>query len=164
MALINRILVPVDFSAGSRAALRYAASIAEKFDASIEAFHVWEPLPYVAPSQMVWMGSEPDEFWKQYKVAAEERLSLLVRTEVPAAAERVALRVEAGYPSGSILDRLDTEAFDMVVMGTRGLTGLKHLLLGSVAERVVQRAKCPVLTLHAPPKEEEGEEGAGKSA
>lgn len=149
MPIIKRILVPYDFSHGASAALRYAVSLAEAVNASIELLHVWEPGPYVDPTLMLAAGGRANDLSAQYTKDANERLAKAIADKAASIAERVAPMVIAGYPSTTIVRHADDGNFDLVVMGTRGLTGLKHLLLGSVAERVVQRCNKPVLTLHA---------------
>ncbi len=150
MSLIKSILVPYDFSDGAAAALRYAASLADALDADIQLLHVWEPGPYVDPTQVLAVGGRASELQAQYTKAAEDRLKKAIAEHAESISARVKPHVVAGYPSSTIVERAEHGNFDLVIMGTRGLTGLKHLLLGSVAERVVQRCSKPVLTLHAP--------------
>jgi nucleotide-binding universal stress UspA family protein len=158
MMPIRRILVPVDFSEGSRAALRYAAGLAESFGATIEALHVWEPAPYITPSQLMWMSSEPASFWARVHEDLERQLEAMVDAELGKTDTVVERRVLAGYVSESILRAIETSGADLVIMGTHGRTGLRHILLGSVAERVVRLSTRPVLTMRVPRGAEEGAE------
>jgi nucleotide-binding universal stress UspA family protein len=147
---IQRILVPVDFSEGSRAAVRYAVFLAETFGASIDVMHVWEPTPYVPAHQLGWLGNETRSFWQQMSDALGRQLDELLRDVAPDTTVRIDRRVEAGYVAESILHKLERGEHDLVVMGTHGRTGLRHVLLGSVAERIVRLSPTPVLTVRVP--------------
>jgi nucleotide-binding universal stress UspA family protein len=150
----KHILVPVDFSEGSRAALRYAAMLADKLGARLEVLHVWEPSPYVAPTQLVWIGDQALSFWSRATAQLGAQLDELVREEVPQAAHPIATRVEPGHVPYSILEQLRAQPYEMCVVGTHGRTGISHLVLGSVAERIVRHAPCPVLTVRLPAGEQ----------
>jgi nucleotide-binding universal stress UspA family protein len=147
----RRILVPVDFSACSKAALDYAMNIAERLGASVDVLHVWEPPHYITPETVVYIPGEPGQSLSQYarsqaNRAMEELLSSARRDHGPS----LSGRIEAGQAVGVILEHAKGDAFDLIVMGTHGRTGLSHLLVGSVTERVVRRAPCPVLTIRVP--------------
>ena len=150
MSDIRTILVPIDFSLGSRAALRHAAMIAERFGARIQLLHVWEPSPVVAPNQMAWVGGDADTFWRELSGDLKKRIDALVADEVPHLRHDINVAVEAGYVAHSIVRHVERGSYDLVVMGTHGRTGLSHLLLGSVAERVVRMSPTPVLTVRVP--------------
>jgi nucleotide-binding universal stress UspA family protein len=147
MSKIARILVPVDFSDGSKAALAHALVFAKQFDGVVEAMHIWEPSPYLAPSQLIWLQGEPKAYADHIQEELAEQLDNVVKEVAGDDASRVEPTVRAGYASHNIIKALDEGDFDLVVMGTHGRTGLKHLLMGSVAERVVRMAPCPVLTV-----------------
>jgi nucleotide-binding universal stress UspA family protein len=149
---IHRILVPTDFSPSARAALEYAAFLASRFGASLDVLHVSEPPGYVGPDTLAFLphagerprGPAPDEV----KQAVEGILARLA--DRPG---QVEVRVESGEPGDAILRAAREGGADLVVMGTHGRTGLSRLLLGSVAEAVLRRASCPVLTIRVPSKE-----------
>ncbi len=152
MPELKRLLVPMDFSEGSRLALRHALELAETFGAAVNALHVWEPSPYLSPDAVVWLKGEQQTFWAHAKHQLQERLQTTVAevvAELPeeAGARPVATEVVSGYTSETILSTIREGGYDMVVMGTRGRTGLSHVLLGSVAERIVRMASCPVMTI-----------------
>jgi nucleotide-binding universal stress UspA family protein len=143
---ITRILVPMDFSAPSDRALRYAATLAGRLGASVELFHVvedpfmsgaWGSETYVPDIQQLLDGLIAD---------ASERLSTL-KSSLADKNVPVTTRVERGRPAHTIVERANAGGFDLIVMGTHGRTGLSHLIMGSVAERVVRNASCPVLTV-----------------
>ncbi len=153
MHKISAILVPVDFSDSSLAALEQALLFAERFDARVEVLHVWELPAYVRPDLVVWIAGSEEHRKPMTDVAearAEEEMDSFLR-KVPAGPRaRITERLVGGDPVDVILRLSQDEPFDLVVMGTHGRTGLGHLLLGSVAERVVRGAGCPVLTVRAP--------------
>jgi len=143
---ISRILVPVDFSTHSDQALRYAASLARRLGASLELLHVVEdPFMAGAWSSEVYFPNVT-ELLDSMIADARRRLSDLKDVVAP---ERVPIStvVLKGRPAPAILEHAKGGHFDLVVMGTHGRTGLAHLFMGSVAEAVVRRAPCPVLTL-----------------
>jgi universal stress protein A len=143
---ITHILVPVDFSEHSESAIRYATMLAERLGGTAELLHVVED-PFVsgAWSAEAFSPNIP-ELVDQIVADARLRLDAL---KAAAASEIVTLtaNVVTGQPARAITDRAREGAFDLIVMGTHGRTGLSHLFLGSVAERVVRTAPCPVLTV-----------------
>lgn len=140
---IRRILVPIDFSAQSASVIEWAAHFAEEHGSQIVLLHVYHlPVEF----QQLEGGYLPPDFWARVKADAEQQI------EVHAKALRgrdlkVETRVREGYPGTVIVDEAAALPADLIVIGTHGHTGLKHLLLGSIAERVVQKAPCPVLTV-----------------
>jgi universal stress protein A len=140
MARLSRILVPVDFSAPSDAAVEEAFFIAKRFTASVDLMHVWRPTP--SPDDGVPVSSLTS--FARSDVGREMR-RYLERAEAQGVAARG--RLAYGDPETLILDCAD--GYDLIVMGTRGRSGASHLLKPSVAEHVVRRANVPVLTIHA---------------
>ncbi|HSP78911.1 MAG TPA: universal stress protein [Myxococcaceae bacterium] len=146
----SRILVPVDLTEGSRAIIDYALQLARAFNASIELMHAWEPPQYVAPDLLVSApGWNPQSLEKTALDAARRELESLV-SQVEAPPKFFTQRLEVGEPGAAILRVAEQGGFDLIVMGTHGRRGLPRLLLGSVAQKVIARAPCPVLTLHVP--------------
>lgn len=169
---MKRILVPLDFSLGSRAALRHAVALAERFGARVEVLHVWEPSPVVAPESAAWLGGDADTFWANLAEDLRKRLEALVAEEAPSSTVPIAVEVEPGYVAHTILRKLERGEYDLVVMGTHGRTGLSHVLVGSVAERVVRLSPVPVTTIrvaakkarrHEAPREAATPEGASEA-
>jgi nucleotide-binding universal stress UspA family protein len=148
---ISRILVPVDFSAHSEDALRYAVSLAGRLGASLELLHVVEdPFLSGAWSSELYLpnGAELlDSIVSDAKRRLSDLKDLIVQGRVPAST--VVLK---GPPAPTIIDHAKDGQFDLVVMGTHGRTGLAHLFMGSVAEAVARRAPCPVLTIRQAPR------------
>ncbi len=148
MESMKRILVPVDFSACSRKALDRAVELGSALGASLEVIHVCETPAMVAPDLMVTVPDQPRQTITQWvtQEAAKGLAALLaeVRREGgPPISERIVI--------GRTADEIVKAAAnaDLVVMGTHGRRGLSHLVLGSVAERVVRTCPTPVLTLRS---------------
>jgi nucleotide-binding universal stress UspA family protein len=143
----KRILCPIDFSDASRTALETAAELAKRHGARLTLFHAYPVPGYTFPDGSFVASSKMLE-----ELADAARLHL---EEWKAIATGLGLSgVEAvtavGEPSHEIVAFAKEQATDLVVVGTHGRTGLTHALLGSVAERVVRKAPCPVLTVRPP--------------
>ena len=142
MIEIRRILCPIDFSDHSRRALDHAIAIARWYESTVMALHVFSPTPVAA----VPLVSEP------ILLAPVDRDQLLARTKAFAETESapgVALEavVREGNTAGEILEQAASMQADLLVIGTHGRSGFDRLLLGSVAEKVLRKASCPVLTV-----------------
>jgi nucleotide-binding universal stress UspA family protein len=149
--VIARILVPVDFSPHSERVVAYAIMLASRLGAELEFFNVVEdPFQTGAwPTEI--QVTAYAELMDGFKEQARGHLAPL-RKRAAAAGVEAHTSVLVGRPAAAILDHATTGHFDLIVMGTHGRTGLSHVVIGSVAERVVRRAACPVLTVrHAPP-------------
>jgi nucleotide-binding universal stress UspA family protein len=139
---ISKILVPHDFSEASDAAVRQAVAWAEVLGAKVTLFHVVEPVVY-------------PEFYSVDVMSEELMDSIVVRSEDALKEAADALegnvptntRVEVGRAAETIVDFADPDEFDLVIMATRGLSGLEHVLLGSVAESVLRRCRVPMLAI-----------------
>jgi nucleotide-binding universal stress UspA family protein len=145
---IKRILVPVDFSEPSLAALEYAVSFAKPFKARLTMLFVVEPVYSAVPGFADGATVAMADLLDQQRRSARAQL---VRLEQRYAKRRVKLRalLQTGSAHRAIADAAKQTKTDMIIMATHGRTGLSHLLMGSVAERVVRSATCPVLTLRA---------------
>ena len=141
---IRRICCPVDFSEASSGALDAAAGLARDASASLTLLHV-DPIPGSAiPEAML---ATPPELAHDLSAPADRPLAEWVARAERLGATRVEARRSVGQVAEEILALLAAEPFDLVVVGTHGRRGLGHALLGSVAEQVVRRAPCPVLTI-----------------
>ncbi len=134
-----------------RAALDAALSFAEKFGAAVELLHAWEVPAYLRPDLTVWTGDVGTTLVDHARAEAERGLAAFMEDAMVAGRAGVSSRIVAGTPASAVLDAISKDAPDLVVMGTHGRTGLSHVLLGSVAERVVRASKVPVLTVRPPP-------------
>lgn len=145
MLQLSRVLVPVDFSPDSDRAIVDAIELARAAEAEIDLLHVWR-LP--VQTSMPAAGLVPLEATQAMRDSDQERLDAKV-AEVRGRGVKCAGHLVDGVPSQEIVDAVGRFGTNLIVMGTRGHTGLKHVLLGSVAERVARNAECPVLTVKA---------------
>ena len=142
---LNQILVPTDFSDNARKALLYALRFAEQFGARVTLLHVVEPVAYPAElgSSALWVPLISEEALR--KDAAKKLAALsaaLGRHEI-----KVDTLVRFGLPFHEIAAAAKELRAGLIIVSTHGYTGLKHVFLGSTAERVVRHAPCPVLTV-----------------
>jgi nucleotide-binding universal stress UspA family protein len=143
---VRHILVPVDFSDHAEPVIEWAAHLAEEHDAEVLLLHAYHlPVEF----QQLEGAYLPQDFWDSVKGEAEANLEkYAVGIRELGVAVRVLVR--EGYPATVIEDEAVEQKADLIVIGTHGLSGLKHMLLGSIAERVVQKSPCPVLTVKLP--------------
>jgi len=151
MIVLDRILVPTDFSEASGCALRYGRALSAAFGSALHVLHVVENLVAHAWTAEVYVTALPgllDEVARD----AEKRLAALVtdddRTRFGARAT-----VLTGSPSAEIVRYAQANTIDLIVMGTHGRGVVEHMLIGSVAEKVVRKASCPVLTVRYPQRD-----------
>ena len=144
---IRHILAPTDFSAPARQAVTAAVELAQTFGARLTVLHVMEPPSYLVDSHA--SAHQGPLVLKALEEQAMREVDHLL-TQMPAAQLKIARRVVIGVPYQQITEMAATEPVDLIVMATQGHTGLRHLVLGSVAERVVRLAPCPVLTIRCP--------------
>ena len=144
---IKGILVPVDFSPGSLQALAYAADLAKAFRAELQALFVVEPVLFVVPD---YAGAPSNALIDLINEQRRTARAELARLEQRYARRGVKVRglIQTGRPYEAIGDCAKRSKADLIVMATHGRTGVSRLLMGSVTERVVRTAPCPVLTLH----------------
>ncbi len=158
MLTIRSILHPTDFSAHSEAAFRLACALARDHKALLIVAYV-KP-PEVVIGELYALPPEPEDV----RTTLRDQLS---RLRPPDPAIRVEHRLEEGDPATEIIRLAQEGKCDLIVMGTHGRTGVARLLMGSVAEQVVRKAPCPVLTVKLPLTREPAETpalAAGKSA
>ena len=142
MHTVTRILFPTDFSEDSARAQGYAEEMARRFGATIVVVHVSEAMAVLPGSDMA----------KEEEITAKRELESVART-LSAAKVEARTQLLEGVPYVEILRAADREQCDLIVLGTHGRSGLSFVLIGSVAERVVRKASCPVLTVRHPDRE-----------
>jgi nucleotide-binding universal stress UspA family protein len=145
--VLRRILVPIDFSDRSHAALTYAVALVEQFDAALHLLHIVEAL---VAAEILPRPLDPRE---DVERAIEARAWDDLRGLLPTAdLERLhgELALEWGTPFVEIVRYARAHEIDLIAMGTHGRGGVKQLLMGSVAENVVRSSPCPVLTVRHP--------------
>lgn len=137
----HKILCPTDFSPGSQQALRVAARLANASNAELVLAHSWR-IPDIAFAEFAF----PGDLVRQLADDAERGLSTAVSEAKTLGVARVSSQLTQGTPWEDIVNILEKDAaFDLIVIGTHGRTGLRRVLLGSVAEKVVRHAPCSVL-------------------
>lgn len=146
MIEIRDILAPTDFSDHARIGLRYAVALAERFGATLHLLHVLpDVVTPIGPEPML-LPTVPPEYYQEAEQAA---LAALKEALDPAwgSAPRVLHAVKWGDPVVAIVSYAAEQPIDLITIATHGRSGLSHVLLGSVAERIVREAPCPVLTV-----------------
>jgi universal stress protein A len=142
----TKILCPVDFSPASRAALQVAAQLARESSASLVLAHVFEPSRWVVAGEI----QLAPEVIQGMLEAEEAELASWKTTAMRRGAREVTTRFLTGVAWDQIVGLTrDDPAIDLVVMGTHGRTGLQHVLVGSVAEKVVRHAPCTAMIVRA---------------
>lgn len=143
---IRKILVPLDFSAGAHAALDYAVDLFAAKGVELVVLHVVEPVYYASPADLYGASANLSMLLDEQQRVAREHLAQLGR-KLEKKGVQVRTLLQTGSPFQMIVDTADKLKVDLIVMATHGRTGLSHLLMGSVAEKVVRAARCPVLTV-----------------
>ncbi|HTM45045.1 MAG TPA: universal stress protein [Polyangiaceae bacterium] len=144
MAPFKKILVPVDFSPSSAAALSAAVDFAKRYDAALTVVHVYQPVDFGLPEGFV---SYTPVQLSELLAALNKQLDKAKADAVAAGAPQVDGKLLQGVIASEIVGCAKEGKYDLIVISTHGRTGVGHLLMGSVAEKVVRHATCPVLTL-----------------
>ena len=139
---LKNILVPIDFSECSKKALQYAIPLAREHQAALTLLYVVPPIHSTGEYGAI----DYAEFEANMRVNGEKQLARLSADEVGDDISTKSL-VRVGSPTQEIIETARSLPADLIVISTHGLTGLKHVFLGSVAEHVVQRAPCPVFVV-----------------
>ena len=146
MIRIENIVVPVDFSAHSHEAIETSIALAKTFGAKLHLVHAYHlPFPLGTPDMI----SIPQDFAKAVRDSASRKLETILE-HVTGEGIQGEIHVTGSAPVEAIEVTAEKVGADLIVMGTRGLTGLKHVVLGSVAERTIRTAPCPVMTVKDP--------------
>ncbi len=145
MIEIRSILAPTDFSAHSEQAVRYACGLAARLGAELHLVHILSEIIPAGPDPLL-MPVMPPEYYEENEERARETLSRLLD---PAWGDprSLVMAVRWGSPVEAIVAYAEDLRIDLLVIATHGRTGLSHVLLGSVAERIVRESPCPVLTI-----------------
>ncbi len=141
---VRRILLPTDFSDPARYAQQYAKTLAERFGAELHLLHVVPELT-MPLSDSLWSMTDAEQqlHIRRANIRLPEEVGSQWSKE-----HRTVCAVRVGYTAEEIVKYANECAIDLIVIGTHGMTGLSRLLLGSVAEKIVRLATCPVLTVH----------------
>jgi nucleotide-binding universal stress UspA family protein len=147
MIRLQEILVPVDFSTASDSALNYAQALAETFHARLHVLHVLEDWVLYGG-----LDPAPPEVRVELERSSRENMAKMLSAEAVRAL-RAEMVLKVGSPFVEIVRYAKDQSIDLVVLGTHGHGPIAHMLMGSVAERVVRKAPCPVLTVRHPEHE-----------
>lgn len=140
MLTFRKILVPVDDSEHSRRAFEYALGLAKTQGAYVELLHCYGRIPML-------VGGQEREGIKAACVAEAEKLLAPYAERLRGQGQEPSLLIKEGKPGEVVAREAEAGGFDLIVMGTRGLSDLAGMLLGSTAHRVLSSAKCPVLLI-----------------
>ena len=152
MNTIKTILVPTDFSDASTRALAYARHLADTFGAALHILHVIED-PYLASGYMEMYAAPPADYLVGLEQSAQERLQMQL-SPADKAKYSAALVTRIGTPAHEILAYAGAHTeIDLIVMATGGRGTLSRLMMGSVANKILREAPCPVLTVHPSDRE-----------
>lgn len=142
--MFTKILCPFDFSEPSRFALRAAAQLATDTGAELVVAHAWESPLHPESSELILK----NEFFAPVLKKEEDALAAMKKELEELGAKKVQAKLLFGVPWHAIVEESRKDpTYDVIVMGTHGRSGIKHVLLGSVAERVARHANCPVLLI-----------------
>ncbi len=144
MSLFQKILVPTDFSPHADAALRLACELAKSNEAALYVVHVYDLLLTSLPEGMTYYDTAAVTYMRE---ELGKRLAQVQRNATAAGVRQVETKLIEGQPYREIVRAAEESKSQLIVMGTHGRTGIAHVLLGSVAERVARKAPCPVITV-----------------
>ncbi|MBV8675948.1 MAG: universal stress protein [Planctomycetaceae bacterium] len=147
MIEIRTILAPTDFSPHAEKAVRYACGLAERFEAELHLLHVLSDIVPTGPDPML-ASVLPPEYYKESEEQSRQTLSKLLAPSW-GRPRSVVTAVRWGTPVEEIVAYARAASVDLIVIATHGRTGLSHVLLGSVAERMIREAPCPTLTIRS---------------
>jgi nucleotide-binding universal stress UspA family protein len=151
MIRLKKILVATDFGESSEAALMYGRDLARGFDATLDVLHVVQHA-YMQFGTEAYVSVLPD-LQRDVEDAAKTRLQALLGDEDRTALHATPVILTSSAPASAIVDYANEARIDLIIMGTHGRGTVAHMLMGSVAERVVRTAPCPVLTVRHPERE-----------
>jgi nucleotide-binding universal stress UspA family protein len=152
MMVLKRILVATDFGAAAAVALTYGRELARRFGASLDVVHVCDDANARAFGIEGFAVDVPD-LQGQLEASAQQQLDGLLDDEDRTALMAQAVVVVSSSPALAIVEHAKQSKADLILIGTHGRAGIAHVLMGSVAERVVRTAPCPVLTVRHPERE-----------
>jgi nucleotide-binding universal stress UspA family protein len=153
MIALRNVLVATDFSETSETALTYGRALARAFGARLHLLHVVEDLRAAAYADAAIALSPPGEWQDDIERAGRERLEALVTAEDRQDLRPTTLLITSNSPAKAIVEHAREASMDIIVMGATGRGRVNRMLTGSVADKVIRQAPCPVLTVHHPERE-----------
>jgi nucleotide-binding universal stress UspA family protein len=148
MIELNHILVPTDFSKSGRNALKYAVTLADEFGSAVHLLHVVEPIPPGVLMSRIPMEDFRTNLMENAQQQMDELRNLWSEYNFP-----VTEVIKEGNPFVEIIQFARENDVDLIILGTHGRGAIQHALMGSVAEKTVRKAPCPVLTVRDPEHE-----------
>ena len=145
MLPIKKILCPTDFSEPAMASLQVGIELAENFAADLLLVHVIGPVQILA-GNFAMSGAQAVQIVESMQFEANKQMDQLLRTQVPGHIHCDS-RIVQGQPGDKITQLAEEEEVDLIVTATHGYSGFNRFLFGSVAERIIRKATCPVLTI-----------------
>jgi nucleotide-binding universal stress UspA family protein len=152
MIAIKKVLVATDFSAPSTTAVNYARAMARAFGAELHVLHIFEPL-WITSADVVGGGVALATMIQGLEDTARKQLEEAATEEDRRELKAVTAMITSESPAREIARYANEQKVDLLVIGTHGRSGITRMLIGSVAEKVVRLAPCPVLTVHHPEHE-----------
>jgi nucleotide-binding universal stress UspA family protein len=141
--MFKKIVCPVDFSEFTDEILNYAVNIAKKYNAELHLIHIIPNLNYFTPYESFLTPENLIAIERNIEKEVDKDFDKITKT-LDMSVKKV---VKTGVTFVEIIDYIKTEGIDLVVMGTHGRSAIEHILIGSVAEKVVRKSPCPVLTI-----------------
>ena len=152
MIAMKNVLVATDFGEAADSAFAYGRELAARFGATLHVLHVAENVNITAFGAETYASFAPD-LQRDIEASAHRRLNDLLGAGGPQDVRMIPAVMTSGSPAFAIIDYANDHEIDLIIMGTHGRGTLGHFLMGSVAERVVRLAGCPVLTVRQPERD-----------
>jgi nucleotide-binding universal stress UspA family protein len=153
MIALRNVLVATDFSETSETALTYGRALARAFGARLHLLHVVEDLRAASYADAAIALSPPGEWQDDIERAGRQRLEALVTAEDRQDLRPLTVLITSNSPAKAIIEHASEASIDMIVMGATGRGRVNRMLTGSIADKVIRQAPCPVLTVHHPERE-----------
>jgi len=141
--MFKKILYPIDFSEYTDEITGYAVSVAKKYDSELHLLHVIPNPNYFTPYESFLTPENLIAIERNIEKEIEKNFDKVIK-EIDMPTKKI---IRTGVTFVEIIDYINEEGIDLVVMGTHGRSGIEHMLIGSVAEKVVRKSPCPVLTV-----------------
>lgn len=151
--MFSKILVPVDFSEYTDDIVKYATEIAQKFGSAIHLIHVIPNMDYFTPYESFMAAENMVTVQKGVEAEVQQDIEKVASTIVGIPVTKA---IRTGVSFVEIIEYVKSEHIDLVIMATHGRGGLEHIIIGSVAEKVVRKSPCPVLTIRPAKKQTKG--------
>jgi nucleotide-binding universal stress UspA family protein len=153
MMTLKRILVPTDFGEAADSALMYGRTLARAFGATLDVVHVTQDMRMASVASEIAYAAVVADLQRDVDATAKKKLEQLLIDSDGSGPPTKSVILTSNAPAWAIVEYAQNENIDLIVMGTHGRKAVAHFLMGSVAEKVVRTASCPVLTVRHPEHE-----------